>query len=62
LSEWAFEAAGLHWLELNHSALNVTSCRVAARLRVPREGTKRLQLQHADGWHDMHVHAFLAED
>lgn len=26
------------------------------------EGTKRRQALHGDGWHDMHLHALLAED
>jgi hypothetical protein len=26
------------------------------------EGTKRAELLHTDGWHDMHLHARLATD
>ncbi len=62
LSEWAFDVAGLHRIELLHSALNPASCRVAERAGFLVEGTSRSALLHVDGWHDMHVHSRLASD
>ena len=61
-TRWAFDTAGVHRMILNHSTRNTVSCKVAARLGYPLEGTKRAQLQHADGWHDMHLHARLVSD
>jgi ribosomal-protein-alanine N-acetyltransferase len=62
LTGWAFEQLGLHRLELTHSTVNPVSCRVAASAGFRLEGTKRQEGLHADGWHDMHLHARLAED
>jgi ribosomal-protein-alanine N-acetyltransferase len=62
LSRWAFEVLGLHRIEVQHSTLNVASCRVAERAGYPAEGTKRSDALHADGWHDMHLHARIAGD
>ena len=56
---WA--GLGLHRLELRHSVGNVSSCRVATKTGFALEGTLRRQLMHADGWHDMHLHARLAD-
>jgi ribosomal-protein-alanine N-acetyltransferase len=41
---------------------NVASCRVAASAGFWEEGLRRGAALHADGWHDMHVHALLAVD
>ncbi len=60
LSSWAFDALGLHRLELEHSVRNPASCRVAVRAGFGPESTRRAALRHDDGWHDMHVHARLA--
>jgi ribosomal-protein-alanine N-acetyltransferase len=59
---WAFEQLGLHRLELTHSTVNPVSCRVAANAGYRLEGTKRREGLHADGWHDMHLHARLTDD
>jgi RimJ/RimL family protein N-acetyltransferase len=40
---------------------NEISCRVAVRVGFPLEGTMRSALLHDDGWHDMHVHARVAD-
>ncbi len=57
LTEWAFETGGLHRIELHHSTRNPASCTVAARCGFALEGTAVSSVLHADGWHDMHVHA-----
>jgi len=62
LTAWSFEALGLHRLELSHSTANVSSCRVAHLVGYVEEGTKRAEARHADGWHDMHLHARLDSD
>lgn len=53
---------GLNRLELAHSVHNDASCRVAANASYALEGTKRAEGLHADGWHDMHLHARLRAD
>ncbi|MCA5894428.1 GNAT family N-acetyltransferase [Isoptericola sp. NEAU-Y5] len=58
-SAWAF-GAGFHRLELQHSTDNAPSCRVALKAGYAAEGVRREAVLHADGWHDMHVHARLA--
>lgn len=62
LTAWCFGTLGLHRMELNHSTVNAASCRVAQRSGFAIEGTKRRQCRHADGWHDMHLHARLSSD
>jgi RimJ/RimL family protein N-acetyltransferase len=62
LGGWAFGVLGLHRIEVQHSTRNVASCRVAERAGYPAEGTRRSQTLHADGWHDMHLHARIADD
>jgi RimJ/RimL family protein N-acetyltransferase len=62
LTAWSFGMLGLHRLEVSHSTVNVASCRVAARAGFAAEGTKRAEARHADGWHDMHLHARLESD
>jgi len=59
---WCFEALGLQRIEIAHSVHNPASCRVAMRAGFVLEGTRRNGLLHADGWHDMHVHARLSTD
>lgn len=58
---WAHEF-GFHRIELQHSTLNTASCRVAERAGFIAEGVKRQSDRHADGPHDMHLHARLASD
>jgi ribosomal-protein-alanine N-acetyltransferase len=57
VTRWAFEDLGLHRVELHHSTLNTASCLVAEKAGFTYEGTLRSALLHADGWHDMEVHA-----
>lgn len=59
---WALDDLGLHRLELHHSIQNPASCRVAEKSGFQLEGTARSALLHADGWHDMHLHARVADD
>jgi ribosomal-protein-alanine N-acetyltransferase len=59
VSRWAFGSLGLHRLELMHSVQNVPSCGVAMRAGFVSESTRRSSLLHADGWHDMHLHALI---
>lgn len=60
VSAWAFDVLGLHRLEVAHSTANAASCRVATKAGFDAEGTRSSALQHADGWHDMHVHRRIA--
>ncbi|MFI6237535.1 GNAT family N-acetyltransferase [Micromonospora sp. NPDC050784] len=62
LTRWSFTRAGLHRLALEHSTANAASCRVATRAGFPAEGVLRGSVRHADGWHDMHLHARLRTD
>lgn len=62
LTRWTFDVLGLHRVVLQHSTANAASCRVAAKLGFPVEGTLRSALLHADGWHDAHMHARLRTD
>jgi RimJ/RimL family protein N-acetyltransferase len=62
LTRWAFDGIGLHRLELDHAVGNDASCRVAHKAGFALEGTKRSAVLHADGWHDMHLHARVAGD
>ncbi|KMS85641.1 acetyltransferase [Streptomyces regensis] len=57
LTRWALEEAGFHRLELEHSTANQASCRVAIKAGFEEEGIRRGAALHADGWHDMHLHA-----
>jgi RimJ/RimL family protein N-acetyltransferase len=61
LTAWAFEEVGFHRLQLTHSVDNPASCRVATRAGYLLEGTKRSAGLHLDGWHDMHLHARVAD-
>ncbi len=60
MTRWAFGTLGLHRLVLQHSTANEASCRVAAAAGYRPEGVLRGAARHADGWHDMHLHARLA--
>jgi ribosomal-protein-alanine N-acetyltransferase len=62
LTGWAFGVLGLHRIEVHHSTRNEASCRVALRAGYPCEATMRSKTLHADGWHDMHLHARIAGD
>jgi ribosomal-protein-alanine N-acetyltransferase len=62
LSAWVFGQLSLHRVELTHSTMNWASCRVATNAGYRLEGTKRREALHADGWHDMHLHACLIDD
>jgi [ribosomal protein S5]-alanine N-acetyltransferase len=57
VSGWAFDALGLHRLELKHASANHASCRAATKAGFRPEGTLRRQGLHVNGWHDMHLHA-----
>lgn len=62
LSLWAFGEIGFHRLDLLHSVANAASCRVAAKAGFAAEGVQRSAALHADGWHDMHLHARINGD
>ena len=62
LSRWALGEAGFHRLHLDHSTRNVASCRAAVKAGFLLEGTKRSDAVHADGRHDMHLHARIRSD
>ncbi|MFL6164392.1 MAG: GNAT family N-acetyltransferase [Jatrophihabitantaceae bacterium] len=62
VSRWMFGSVGLHRIELSHSTSNPASCRVAEKAGFGYEATLRQQVLHADGWHDMHLHARLATE
>ncbi|MEN3305395.1 MAG: hypothetical protein V7603_1597 [Micromonosporaceae bacterium] len=59
---WAFDTLLLNRLYLLHSTGNEPSCRVARKAGFRYEGTLRGHLRHADGWHDVHMHARLRTD
>jgi RimJ/RimL family protein N-acetyltransferase len=62
LSVWALGANRFHRLKLDHSTLNAASCRVAVNSGFVLEGTQRSAAVHADGRHDMHLHARIRAD
>lgn len=62
VTRWAVNSLRLHRVYLTHSVSNSASCQVAARAGFALEGTLRGYMMHADGWHDVHVHARLATD
>jgi RimJ/RimL family protein N-acetyltransferase len=62
LTGWAIDDLGLHRLTVNHSTENEASCRVAASAGYSSEGVARGEQRHQDGWHDKHMHAFVAGD
>jgi RimJ/RimL family protein N-acetyltransferase len=62
VTEWLLNELGLQRVGLAHSVSNGPSCRVAERAGFTFEGTLRRYGLHADGWHDMHMHARTAAD
>jgi RimJ/RimL family protein N-acetyltransferase len=62
VSGWALDDLGLHRIELGHAVANTASCRVAQKAGFGYEGTRRSAALHADGWHDMHLHARILGD
>ncbi|MET9698502.1 GNAT family protein [Streptomyces sp. NPDC006529] len=62
VSRWALDELGLHRVELLHAVDNPASCRVADKAGFALEGTMRSAVLHADGWHDMHLHALVQGD
>jgi RimJ/RimL family protein N-acetyltransferase len=62
LAAWALTDLGLHRLNLQHAVANTASCRVAQKAGFAYEGTRRSAGLHADGWHDMHLHARIQGD
>jgi RimJ/RimL family protein N-acetyltransferase len=62
VTAWSFKVLRLHRLELRHSTANAASCRVACSAGFAEEGTNRAVARHADGWHDVHLHARLDND
>ncbi|BCJ32733.1 acetyltransferase [Actinocatenispora thailandica] len=62
LTRWCGAEVGLHRLELLHAVENTASCRVAEKSGYRYEGTLRQAVPHADGFHDMHLHAHLGTD
>lgn len=60
VSKWAFDELGMHRVEVAHSTVNLSSCRVATKAGFEPEGTRTSALLHNDGWHDMHVHRRIA--
>lgn len=60
-TKWA-HSIGLHRVELQHSIRNVASRRVAVAAGFTYEGVRRSAGLHADGWHDMVLHAHVATD
>lgn len=41
---------------------DIVVCRAAVKAQYLAEGTKLSSALHADGWHDMHLHARLNND
>lgn len=62
LTRWAFGTIGLNRLSLLHSTENAASCRIAGKTGFAFEGKLRSSMLHADGWHDVHLHARLRGD
>lgn len=58
---WGMTVLGLQRVGLAHAVSNLGSCRVAQRAGFAYEGTLRRYGLHADGWHDMHMHARTAD-
>lgn len=57
VTQWALHARGFHRVELEHSTANHASCRVAVKAGFEAEGIRRGAWPHADGRHDVHLHA-----
>ncbi|WP_434587489.1 GNAT family N-acetyltransferase [Streptomyces sp. A5-4] len=61
LTCWALGRGGFHRIELEHSTANEASCRVAVKAGFEEEGVRRSAWLHADGRHDVHLHARLRQ-
>lgn len=61
MARWAVGQGGFHRLELDHSTANLASCRVAFKAGFEEEGIRRGAALHSDGWHDMHLHAYVRQ-
>lgn len=61
VATWGVDTLGLQRVSLMHSTQNGPSCRVATAAGFVVEGTMRRYLRHADGWHDMHLHALVPD-
>jgi RimJ/RimL family protein N-acetyltransferase len=59
---WGVRRLGLQRVYLLHSVANAPSCRVAEAAGFRMEGTLRDYMLHADGWHDVHLHATVRGD
>lgn len=59
LTRWALGEGGFHRIELEHATADSASCRVAVKAGFEEEGVRRGAWLHADGWHDVHLHARL---
>ncbi|MFI2346536.1 GNAT family N-acetyltransferase [Streptomyces sp. NPDC019443] len=62
LTRWALGQGRFHRIELEHSTANRASCRVAVKAGFEKEGVRRGAWLHADGWHDVHLHARIRGD
>ena len=62
VTSWAMTVVGLQRVGLAHAVENLASCRVADGAGFAYEGTLRRYGLHADGWHDMHMHARVADE
>jgi ribosomal-protein-alanine N-acetyltransferase len=62
VSRWGLRRLGLQRVYLLHSVANAPSCRVAEAAGFRNEGTLRDYMLHADGWHDVHMHAVVRSD
>jgi RimJ/RimL family protein N-acetyltransferase len=62
LLRWAQEDIGLRRVERMHSTVNAPACHAAEKSGFGYEGTLRRKARFADGWHDLHLHAWLAAD
>jgi len=61
-ARFGYTRLGLHRLYLYHALENLASCRVATAAGFCLEGKLRKSYRLADGHHDEHLHARLAED
>jgi RimJ/RimL family protein N-acetyltransferase len=64
VTRWAFDSRGLMRVQLEHSVLNLASCRVAEGAGFVLEGTTRsaYAVPGSDGREDCHIHGRLPTD
>ena len=62
VTRWGHEEVGLRRILLEHAVGNLASCAVAQSIGYTLEGTARSLYIHADGTHDVHLHAHVAGD